>query len=196
MMLTHGAIKALTNGAEHPDIAINAIVDGVPKDAGQICAEEDGLVRHKQIDYDEYQPVLQVKDVIWTKQMKFATPMKHWIVTDDEDGDNAMVMLASTRKDGKDGTYRKFMKTWGQSGKNCKLGKGRRFKLLTYTTKMTREGSLFNDPVPVIHVENIRVEPKSRKQKKIYDFIKKNNIPEANSSDEEVPTKLCDSPRY
>ena len=81
MILTHGSIAALKEGAEHPDIAINAIVDVVPKDARQICAEEDGLVRHKQIDYDEYQPVLQVKEVIWTKQMKFATPMKHWIHT-------------------------------------------------------------------------------------------------------------------
>ena len=174
-------LKCLKDGAHHPDEEVTAIVEGTACDAGQICAAKDFLRRYKQIQYNEFQPVLQVKEVVWTGAIRFGTPMKHWIVTDDEDGGTSMVMVASTRTDS---IYKHFFKTWGQSGKDVKLTKKRRFRLLDYTTSVTSKGSLFSEPIPVIHAEIIRCEPRSNFKKKLNAFAKNNGVGEGDVSDE------------
>lgn len=182
MQLTFGAIAALKAGAKR-DEEVNAVdADGTAFDAGQICAVKDGLVRRKQIDYNEYQPNLMVKEVKWSLTNRLGVPMKTWIVVDDEEAedDSEMVMMAATRTKE---VHQKFLKQWGQSGKNCKLSIGRRFTLVDYTTVTIAPGKQFSVETPVIMVEKLRMEPKSRHQTKIASFLSKNKVPECQSDD-------------
>lgn len=172
MILSNGAIDSLTRGARKGDIEVNALSkDGETFYAGQVCCEVDGVER-KSVDYDEFTPNLEIKEVVWTQKIVGNVPMKTWLVTDDSDSDNQMVMIHSKRSKQ---IAKNFLKKWGQSGKDCKLGSGRRFTLVDYTTAMEPPGPMFDDWTPVIRVERIRMEPKSRKQKKMLEFLRKNN---------------------
>ena len=42
------------------NLDVNAVVDCVIHDAGQVCAEQDELVVHHQIGSNEFQPFLQL----------------------------------------------------------------------------------------------------------------------------------------
>ena len=174
MQLTPGAIGALKLGANYAGYAsleINAITaDGTKWDSACICAEKDGIKRGS-LDYNEYKPNLQVKEVVWTEAIRKGVPMKYWIVTDTEDGENEMVMMHSTRNKE---VCKNFLKKWGQSGKDCKLGKGKRFTLVDYYTTVTPANSHFEYDTPTIKVERIRMEPRSNHQQKLTSFLRVN----------------------
>ena len=168
MRLTENAISWLERGALKGDPEVNAVDgEGFSYDAGQVCAIADG-VRRSGVGYNEFQPNLQVKDVIWSGAVRNGAHMKWWKVTDCEDGTTEMPMLPSRRTKE---VHSHFMKRWGASGKGCKLVTGRRFQLVTHTTKVMPAGPMFDHPTPVILVEGIRMEPRSSHQKKISKYF-------------------------
>ena len=174
MKLTDGAISSLKRGAHEGTDEVSAVDEqGECYDAGQVCAIADGVVR-REMGYNEYKPNLMVKDVIWAGAVQRDVHMKWWVVTDREDQSTEMHMLPTHRTKE---ANRSFMRKWGASGKNCKLSKGRRFCLVTYTTEVHPGSPMFDAPTPVIRVEGIRVEPKTKVQRKLSAFFAKN--PEA-----------------
>ena len=171
MKLTGGAIECLKRGAAKGTDEINAVGDdGESYDAGQVCAIADGVIR-RQMGYNEFQPNLMVKEVVWSGAVKRDGELKWWVVTDCEDSSTHMHMLPTHRTKE---ANRSFMKKWGASGKNCKLAKGRRFTLVTCTTEIHPGAPVFDIETPVIRVEGIRMEPRSNFQKNLLSFFSKN----------------------
>ena len=87
MMLTDGAVKSLKRGAMLGTLDINAVTDdGVQHEAGQICSEDDHIMR-SAMGHDEFRPVLEVRRTEWFGRNLGPCPMvKFWCV-DLEDGD-------------------------------------------------------------------------------------------------------------
>ena len=157
MKLSTGSIAHLKRGAEHKSLDYNGVDEkGNLFDAGQIQSEGDEDIRYR-LGLNELQPVLQVVSCEWhgTYDSKFVITVT--------DGNDEMYMMPCRR----DISIRsRFMKQWGM-GTQCKLSPGTRFKLLDYTTEKTSLPNTDNPLLehPVIRVEKIRLEPKSRVNK-------------------------------
>ena len=178
MKLTKGAIKALARGAEKGDGDINAIAeDGKELMAGQVCCEDDRQLR-EIMDLDEYQPVLRVTKMDWLGNWG-CVPTIRWYVTDrdeedddddDEQAGGEMVMFISHRSFS---IAKNFFKKWGDNKKG-KLGVGKRFVLVDYTTVFEPKDKFHDKDEPVIRVERIRCEPKSHRQSSMLAWLRKN----------------------
>ena len=65
MVVTTHAVEYLVYGAQIANNDINAVDStGVEFDAGQICTEDDPVLR-KLLALNEYQPTLEVKELTW-----------------------------------------------------------------------------------------------------------------------------------
>ena len=172
MKLSNGAVKALTAGALSGDDEVSAITqDGQRCDCGPILAEKDGLISSKQIEYDnEFHPNLMIKEACWFPSIQFGVHRKGWKVTDEEDGSTEMWMLPTNRNLS---VAKHFSKKWGTSGSQCKLGMGKKFTLLDYTTEVVPAGRQFDVDTPVIRVERIRCAPKQKKQTNLKSYFSK-----------------------
>jgi len=167
MILTNGAVAALTAGAMSMDLDINAIdADGKEFFAPQVCCEDDKQVR-AAIAMEEYNPVLEVVRTEWVG-FDGMIPNIKIIVKDASDAE--ILMLVSRRSVG---IAKNFQKKWGP-GSTRKLSPGNRFRLMDYTTRMTNINSVHKEVVPYVSVETIRVEPKPKLQSKLTAFLAKN----------------------
>ena len=84
MNLTKGAVRALRRGALSNNEDVNAVTDdGVVHKAGQICCEDDEIMR-KAMGLDEYQPVLEVKRVEWFGRQLCSYPMIKFHCVDED----------------------------------------------------------------------------------------------------------------
>ena len=170
MILTEGAVNALTAGALTNNFDINAIdKDGKEYYAPQVCCEDDNLVR-EAMQLEEFNPVLEVVRTEWHGFSGVVPCIKIYV----KDGSfQEILMMASYRTIA---TAKKFHKQWGP-GSTRKLSPGNRFHLLDYMTKMT-EICRFSDKIePVVLVESIRAEPKPKLQTKLTAFLAKNKNP-------------------
>ena len=172
MMLTDGAVKSLKRGAMLGTLDINAVTDdGVQHEAGQICSEDDHIMR-SAMGYDEFRPVLEVRRTEWFGRNLGPCPMvKFWCV-DSEDGDEEVCVMASPR------LKHKFAKKFYSKGgpfNNGRLKVGRRFQLVDYTTRVVMKDRIHDGKEPIVHVEKIRCAPIRRTQTKMKSFLSKNN---------------------
>ena len=191
MKLTTGAIRALAKGAKMGNEDINAVDnDGTELMAGQVQCEDDKFMR-KLMDLDEFQPVLRVTKMDWLGNWGGSVPTIRWYVTDrdeeDDDDDyddkreDDMVMFISHR------TFpiaKNFFKKWGDN-KRGKLGVGRRFVLLDYTTVFQTKDKFHDKDEPVIMVERIRCEPKAKIQGNMLNWLRRNKTAD------ELKYKVC-----
>lgn len=182
MKLTKGAIKALELGAKKGDEDINAVAeDGKELMAGQVCCEDDRQLR-EIMDLDEFQPVLRVTRMEWLGNWG-CVPTIRWHVTDrdeEDDEDNEdndkeqaegdMVMFISHRSFD---IAKNFFKKWGDNKKG-KLGVGKRFMLVDYTTVFEHKNKFHDKDEPVIMVERIRCEPKPKIQGSMLAWLRRN----------------------
>ena len=175
MELTEGAVEALEKGARVGGENVNAIgIDDETGEevrfvAGQIEAEKHGVPR-KWVN-PEFQPVLEVKRIEWFGRNLCSYPMIKFWCTDAGDRDEICVM-ASPRKGhvfarqifSKRGIY-----------KQGKLGVGRRFQLLDFTTIVVPKDRVHCGEKAVVHIEKIKCEPKPKRQTKMVGFLASNN---------------------
>ena len=167
MQLTEGAVMALTAGAMCDNLDVNAVdADGKEYLAAQVCCEDDKQLR-AEVNYLEYNPVLELLGTEWCgRHSGFAPTLKYTV----QDGSgNRMLMMVSHRN--LDIPVR-FTKKCGPG--TGKLVPGARFKLLDYTTKMTKISNLHQTEEPLISVETLRLAPKSKHQAKLTSFLSKN----------------------
>ena len=131
----------------------------------------------EMMDLDEYQPVLRVTKMDWLGNWG-RVPTIRWYVTDrDEEDDDVdeqvggeMVMFISHR------TFsiaRNFFKKWGDN-KTGKLGVGKRFMLVDYTTVFEPKNKFHDKDEPVLLVERIRCEPKPKIQGSMLAWLRRN----------------------
>jgi hypothetical protein len=176
MRLTKGAIEALTQGAWVEDEEVTAVVDGEERWAGQIVWKDDKATRIGMA-HTEYRPVLRVVKKEWLGNWGIAPTIKFHVTDDEEEGEE-MVMIASHR------TFdiaKYFAKKWGDN----RLGVGRRFQLVDYTTRVCQAGKLMAEAGPIICAERIRCEPKSQHQTKLLSFLRKNEKKSKNEDQKE-----------
>lgn len=189
MKLTSGALRALARGAKIGSEDINAVDDdGTELMAGQVQCEDDKFMRNL-MDLDEFQPVLRVTKMDWLGNWG-GLPTIRWYVTDrdeeddDDDEENReedMVMFISHR------TFpiaNNFFKKWGDS-KRGKLGVGRRFVLVDYTTVFQTKDKFHDKDEAVIMVERIRCEPRAKIQGNMLNWLRRNK------TEEELKYKVC-----
>jgi len=156
MIVTTHAVEYLISGAQIANNDINAVDStGVEFDAGQICTEDDHVMR-KLIALNEYQPTLEVKELTWHGTF-YRYPNLTIMVTD---GLTSMLLRPSFRKS-------EFSKAFFAKRGALYTGRmnvGTRIKLLDYTTSIwvDREGITH----PCIFVEKIKAEPKRRSSTK------------------------------
>ena len=177
MKLTKGAIAALKLGAAKGDGDINAVLaDGKELMAGQVCCEDDKEMR-EMMDLDEYQPWLRVTRMEWLGFWG-CVPTIRWHVTDrdeeddddDKETEDEMVMFISHR------TFdiaKNFFKKWGDT-KRGKLGVGKRFMLVDYTTVFEPRNKFHDKDEAVIMVERIRCEPNPKRQTSMLAWLRRN----------------------
>ena len=170
MKLTSGAVKALIRGARCGNMDINAVMeDGTEKEAGQICCEDDAIIR-KAMGLDEYNPILEVVRSEWLGKWLCPTPVMKFYCTNMQGEDEICVMVAQRCK------FR-FAKNLHRKGGPIQTGRlnvGRRFQLVDYTTDVAKKGKFHSKEEPVVRMERIRCEPVSMMQKKMKEFLKTN----------------------
>ena len=173
MKLTEGAVKSLKRGALLGTLDINAVTeDGVQHEAGQICSEDDSVMR-AVMGYDEFRPVLEVRRTEWFGKNLGPCPMvKFWCVDSEEENGEEVCVMASPRLKHK--FAKKFFSKSGpyQTGR---LKIGRRFQLVDCTTRVVMRDRVHDGKEPIVHVEKIRCAPIRRMQTKLRSFLVKNN---------------------
>ena len=70
-----------------------------------------------------------------------------------------------------------FFKKWGDS-KRGKLGVGRRFMLIDYTTVFEHKDKFHDKDGPVIRVERVRCEPRKKIQGNMLNWLRRNKTEE------------------
>ena len=142
-----------------------AVVGGEERWAGQIVWKDDKALRIGMA-HTECRPVLQVVKKEWLGNWGIV-PTIRYHVTDKEEGGQEMIMFTSHR------TFdiaKYFAKKWGDN----RLGVGRKFQLVDYTTGISQKSKFMPKTGPVIRVERIRCEPKPQHQTKLLAFLRKN----------------------
>jgi hypothetical protein len=159
MKLTGSAIAFMKEGARSGLLDTNAICyDGKVFYAGQIKCADNQELRKRLVLLDEYQPVLEVRELIWLgTRGKF--PKIKLIVTD---GIETMEMQIGFRNPERTA---EFFRKKGPlfSGK---LNIGKRFRLLDYTTQLDDSGSA------IVFMERMRAAPKKVTSKTFASMLK------------------------
>ena len=172
MKLTAGSVKALKRGACLGTDDINAVTDdGVRHEAGQICSEDDKIMRGT-MGYDEFRPVLEVRRTEWFGRNLGPCPnIKFWCVDTEEGGEEICVMASPRMK------FKFAKKFYSKTGpfNTGRLKVGRRFQLLDYTTKVVMKDRIHDGREPIVLVEKMRCAPIRRMQTKLRAFLVSNN---------------------
>jgi hypothetical protein len=161
MQLSDFAISMLTAGAQSGLQSTNAIApDGKVYYAAQVRCDDNPELR-KCLNITEYQPVLEVLELIWLGTWKKFPKIK-LIVTD---GIAKMEMQIGFRNvERKTEFFRKKGPLF-----TGRLNIGKRFRLLDYTTEVDESGC------PIVFLERMRAAPKKVTNKNVSRMIQSTN---------------------